>query len=74
MKRLSERALKHGDVVVYTYSDKVFGKCPKVREADGTVRGYVVLDTFYKLLKNGTIVKTFGDYWYTEYTMGGMQE
>ena len=74
MKRLSEKALNRGDVVVYTHSDRVFGTSPKVMKKDGIVRGYVVLDTFLKLLKNGTLVKTFGDFWYAEYTIGGKQE
>ena len=68
MKRYGKKSLIAGMRIRYDHVNRVYNTSPTIINTKyGDNIGYITYDLFMTMLKNSTIIKDFGDYYYSEY-------
>lgn len=68
MKRYGKKTLEKGMRIRYSGTNRIYGTAPEViNEKHGEKIGYITYDLFMEMCRVKTLVKDFGDYWYSEY-------
>ena len=69
MKRISTKNITSDMWIEKGASNEIYNFAPRVRDLNGNIIGYVTSMDFHKMIKEGTIKKVSGDYWYARYML-----
>lgn len=69
MKRIAIKNITSQMWIEKGSSNEIYNFAPRVCDLNGNIIGYVTFMDFHKMLKEGTIKKVLGDYWYARYML-----